>query len=109
AARRAGVTDFVDPRPVAVGSIRTTFEAYPHIGPVLPAMGYGAAQLADLGATIDASGCDVVVNGSPFRLSRLLDLDVEIRDAVYRYADDGGPTLGEALAPWIDRWSAATG
>jgi predicted GTPase len=104
AAHHAGVTEFVDPRPVAVGSIAQVFETYPHIGPVLPAMGYGDEQLADLRATIEASGCDVVVNGSPFRLARLLDLDVEVRDAVYRYADAGAPTLADAIDPWVRRW-----
>ena len=82
---------------------------YPHIGPVLPAMGYGDAQLADLRATIEASGCDVVVNGSPFRIARLLDLDVEIRDAAYRYGDAGSPTLATAIAPWIERWTGQSG
>lgn len=104
AAQHAGVTEFVDPRPVAVGSIARTYAAYPHIGPVLPAMGYGDEQLADLRATIEASGCDVVVNGSPFRLARLVDVDVEIRDAAYRYGDAGSPTLADAIAPWVDRW-----
>lgn len=111
AAHHAGVTEFVDPRPVAIGSIADTFARYPHIGPVLPAMGYGAAQLADLRATIEASGCEVVVNGSPFRLAGLLDLDaglgIEVRDAVYAFADAGSPTLAQALAPWIDRWRSA--
>jgi predicted GTPase len=109
AAQHAGVTEFVDPRPAAVGSIARTYAAYPHIGPVLPAMGYGDAQLADLRATIEASGCDVVVNGSPFRLARLLDIDVEIRDAVYRAADAGSPTLAEALAPWFAQWRERAG
>lgn len=101
AAHHGGATEFVDPRPVAVGSIAETFRRYPHIGPVLPAMGYGDRQLADLRATIVASGCDVVVNGSPFRLSRLLDLDVEIRDASYGYADAGTPTLAEVITSWV--------
>ena len=109
AAQHAGVTEFVDPRPTAVGSIARTFAMYPHIGPVLPAMGYGDAQLADLRATIEASGCDVVVNGSPFRIARLLDLDVEIRDAAYRYGDAGSPTLATAIAPWIERWTGQSG
>ncbi|HSJ91535.1 MAG TPA: hypothetical protein VK917_05670 [Ilumatobacter sp.] len=104
AAHHAGVTDFVDPRPVAVGTIARTYEQYPHIGPILPAMGYGDQQLADLRATIEASGCDVVVNGSPFRLARALGLDVEVRDAAYRYADAGSPTLADAIDPWIRRW-----
>ena len=104
AARHAGVTEFVDPRPVAVASLADTYAKYPHIGPVLPAMGYGDAQLADLRATIAASGCEVVVNGSPFRLSRILDLDVPVLDVSYVLADVGAPTLGDVLAPWIERW-----
>jgi predicted GTPase len=104
AAHQGGVIEFVDPRPVAVGSLADTYAKYPHIGPVLPAMGYGDVQLADLRATIAGSGCDVVVNGSPFRLSELLRLDVPVFDAVYELADAGSPTLAEVLAPWLARW-----
>ncbi len=106
AAHHAGVADFVDPRPVAVASLADTYARYPHIGPVLPAMGYGDAQLEDLRATIEASECDVVVNGSPFRLSRVLELDVPVLDATYEYADAGSPTLADALAPWTERWTS---
>lgn len=104
AARHAGVGEFVDPRPVAVGSIADTFRKYPHIGPVLPAMGYGHEQLADLTATIVASGCEVVVNGSPFALSRVLHLPVPVRDVSYSLREVGHPDLGDVLAPWISRW-----
>lgn len=107
AAHHAGVTDFVDPRVVAVGSIAETFARSPHIGPVLPAMGYGDEQLDDLRRTIEASGCDVVVNGSPFRIARLLELGVEVRDAAYGYADVGTPTLAEAIAPWLEQVRSA--
>ncbi|MEZ5272755.1 MAG: hypothetical protein R2694_10675 [Ilumatobacteraceae bacterium] len=104
AAHHAGVQDFVDPRPHAVGSIAATYTKYPHIGPVLPAMGYGAAQVADLEATIRASGCEVVVNGSPFALGRLFDPGVPIRDVTYQLAEVGEPSLTSALAPWIEQW-----
>ncbi len=104
AARHAGVTDLVDPRPLAVGSIADTYARYPHIGPVLPAMGYGDAQMADLRATIRATGCEVVVNGSPFRLSSVLDVGVPVRDVSYELADVGSPTLAAVLDPWVDRW-----
>jgi predicted GTPase len=104
AAHHAGITEFVDPRLAAVGSIADTYARYPHIGPVLPAMGYGDTQLADLRATIASSGCDVVVNGSPFRLSRLLHLDVPVLDATYELGDAGSPTLAEVLAPHIEQW-----
>lgn len=104
AAQHAGVAEFVDPRPVAVGSIADTYRRYPHIGPVLPAMGYGDEQLADLTATIVASGCEVVVNGSPFALSRVLHLPVPVRDVSYSLSEVGHPDLADVLAPWIARW-----
>ena len=104
AARHAGAVEFVDPRPVAVGSLAETFAKYPHIGPVLPAMGYGEQQVADLEATIRATGCEVVVNGSPFSLGRLFDPGVPIRDVSYTLAEVGAPTLDDVLAPWIARW-----
>lgn len=107
AAHHAGAVEFVDPRPVAVGSLADTYRKYPHIGPVLPAMGYGDQQVADLEATIRASGCEVVVNGSPFRLSRLLDPGVPIRDVTYELAEIGHPDLADVLAPWIERWRPA--
>jgi len=71
---------------------------------VLPAMGYGARQVAELEATIRASRCDVVVNGSPFQLSRLFDAGVPIRDVSYELAEVGTPDLSAVLAPWIERW-----
>ncbi|MEI7547973.1 MAG: FAD-dependent oxidoreductase, partial [Actinomycetota bacterium] len=107
AAHHAGVAEFVDPRPVAVGTIADTYRKYPHIGAVLPAMGYGDAQLADLTATINATRCEVVVNGSPFALSRVLHLDVPIRDATYSLREIGSPDLADILSPWIDRWRPA--
>jgi predicted GTPase len=67
-------------------------------------MGYGARQVADLEATIRASKCDVVVNGSPFQLARLFDPGVPIRDVTYELVEIGTPDLAEALGPWIARW-----
>jgi predicted GTPase len=104
AAHQAGVADFVDPRPMAVGSIAATYATFPHIGPVLPSMGYGEAQLADLADTIRATHCDIVVNGSPFALSRLLHLEIPILDTTYELREIGHPDLADVLAPWIRRW-----
>ena len=63
-ARREGAV-LVDPRPHARGSLRSVYDAYPTLGPVLPAMGYGAAQIAELQETIDAVPCDLVLLGTP--------------------------------------------
>jgi len=104
AARQAGATDLIDPRPFAVGSIADTFRSYPHIGAVVPAMGYGDAQLHDLAATIRATACDVVVNGSPARLGRLVHVDAEIRNASYELREVGHPDIADVLTPWIARW-----
>ena len=73
AAGSEGARIRVDPRPTAVGSIAEVYDDYPHIGAVLPAMGYGDEQLADLEATINATDCDVVVTGTPIDLGRLID------------------------------------
>ena len=103
AAHHAGTTNLVDPRPYAVGSIAETFERYPDIGAVLPAMGYGQAQLAELEQTINATPCDVVVTGTPMDLTRLIDIRHPVRHATYGLADHGRPTLAEALTPFAER------
>jgi predicted GTPase len=101
AARMAGAAELVDPRPWAVGQIAETFERYPNIGALLPSMGYGAQQLAELEATMQAVPCDVVVTGTPIDLGRLLDPGHPLRHARYEYADVGPPTLAEALEPFL--------
>jgi predicted GTPase len=104
AARAAGAT-VVDPRPWAVGSIAETFARHPHLGPVLPAMGYGDAQLAELGETIRAVDCDVVVTGTPMDLARVLAVGHPARRARYRVEEVGHPSLDEILTPWIKQWN----
>ena len=102
AARQAGARTLVDPRPYAVGSIAATFDKYPHIGSVLPAMGYGDEQLRELEETINATECDAVITGTPMDLARLIDIKHPVRHATYSYADDGQPTLADALAPFVE-------
>jgi predicted GTPase len=101
AARAAGAAEIVDPRPFAVGSIAATYETYPGTGPVLPAMGYGTAQLADLQATLQAADVDVVVSGTPMDLGRLVDVGHPLRRATYLLQDVGTPTLAQAIAPFV--------
>ena len=105
AARHAGAATFVDPRPYAVGSIRETFEQYPAIGAVLPAMGYSDEQLRELEATIDAVDCDVVVTGTPIDLGRLVKVRHPIRHATYELRETGEPTLAQVLEPLVERAS----
>jgi predicted GTPase len=104
AARAAGATEIVDPRPYAVGSIAATYEKYPATGTVLPAMGYGDEQLADLAETIRRARVDVVVSGTPMDLGRIIEVDQPLRRASYVLREVGSPTLADVLAPHIERW-----
>ncbi len=104
AARDAGAAELVDPRPYAVGSIAATYEEYPQIGTVLPAMGYGDVQLAELGETIRAVDCDVVVVGTPVDLGRIVDLGRPVRRVYYELREVGTPTLADVLAPHVAEW-----
>jgi predicted GTPase len=74
AAKECGAAELVDPRPHAVGEIADTFRAYPNVGHLLPAMGYGDAQIRDLEATVNAVDCDIVLIATPIDLTRLIDI-----------------------------------
>jgi predicted GTPase len=90
AAEKYGAAEIVEPRAHAVGSIRQTFEKYPHMERLLPAMGYFPDQIADLEATVRATPCDVVLIGTPFDLGRKLKIDKATLRV--RYAtEDAGP------------------
>ena len=102
AAREAGAGTLVDPRPYAVGSLADTFSRYPAVGPVLPAMGYSDAQLAELAATIDAVDCDVVVAGTPIDLARLIATRHPVRRVTYELEELGEPALAQLLGPVIE-------
>ncbi|MEM2936952.1 MAG: cyclic 2,3-diphosphoglycerate synthase [Candidatus Bathyarchaeia archaeon] len=73
--KQLGASELVDPRPYAVGSIKETYEKYPHLGNVLPAVGYGGRQIAELKETITRTPCDVVVIGTPVDLRRVMAID----------------------------------
>ena len=107
AAQRGGAAALVDPRPYAVGSIAETFEQYPHIGSVLPAMGYSDQQLHELEETINATDCDVVVSATPIDLTRLVDSHHPLRHASYELEELGRPTLADVLAPIVELAKAA--
>ena len=96
-ARKAGAV-LVDPRPFAVGSIAATFAAYPHVGELLPAMGYGRAQMDELRETIARSDADAVLIGTPIDLRRLIEIDKPAYRVAYRLEEVGGESLGELLA-----------
>lgn len=92
----------VDPRPFAAPSIAAVYRRYPHIGPVLPAMGYSGEQLADLGRTINQATADYVVSATPIDLAALLDLNKPVIRARYEFAEAGSPGLHEAIERFLD-------
>jgi predicted GTPase len=108
AAERGGAGMIVDPRPYAVGSIADAFHRYPHIGSVLPAMGYSDEQLRELGQTIDAAECDVVVSGTPVDLARLVRTRHPIRRATYELEEVGTPGLADVLEQVVARGRAGS-
>src|SRR5918911_385688 len=98
AAKANKAAELVDPRPFAVGSIAETFEAYPHVGTLLPAMGYGRRQMEELRETIGRSDADLVLIGTPIDLRRVIELDKPALRVTYRLEEIGEPTLADVLA-----------
>jgi predicted GTPase len=103
AARQFGARELVDPRPYAVGSIRETFAEYPHIGPLLPAMGYGLEQMRELEETINRVPCDVVLVATPVDLRRVLQMRHPTCRVAYELEEVGSPTLHEVLRDFLAR------
>lgn len=97
AAMRFGAAEIVDPRPFAVGSILKTYAKYPTTGNVLPAMGYGDAQMQELGKTIENADVDLVLIGTPIDLRRLLKIKKPSQRVRYELQEIGQPTLAEIL------------
>ena len=102
-AKRYGAAELIDPRPYAVGTIKGTFERYPHIGPLLPAMGYGARQIAELKETIAATPADLVLIATPIDLRRLIDIPQPTARVRYEMQEIGRPTMTEVLTPVLER------
>src|SRR5436309_629228 len=97
AAKQHGAAELIDPRACAVGTIAETFEAYPHVGTLLPAMGYGRRQMDDLRETIARCGADLVLIGTPIDLRKLIDIDTPALRVTYRLQEMGEPTLKDLL------------
>jgi predicted GTPase len=97
AANRYGAAEIVDPRPNAAGTIKSAYGRYPNVGAVLPAMGYGKAQIHDLQLTINRVACDLVLCATPVDLPKLLTIDKPMVRVGYEYKDHGNPLLKDAL------------
>lgn len=97
AAQKFGASEIVDPRPFLSGSLKETFEIYPEIGRVLPAMGYGEAQIRDLAQTINNTDCDTVLIGTPIDLRKLIDINKPAMRVTYELQEVGRPNLEDVL------------
>jgi predicted GTPase len=97
AAKRFGAAAIVDPRPYAAGSIRAVFEKYNHLSDILPAMGYGAAQIADLEASINAAPADLVLIGTPIDLGQLVRINKPHMRIRYELDDESGAALSQII------------
>ena len=97
AAREHGATTIVKPRTYAVGSLKDTYEKYPHMTEILPAMGYGAKQIAELEATINAVPCDSVAVGTPIDLAKLIEINKPAVRISYDLAGPGAARLENIL------------
>ena len=102
-AKQLGAKEIVDPRPYASGSIKETYEKYTHLGAILPALGYGENQIAELKATIDRTPCDAVVIGTPIDLRRVMTIDKPTVRVKYELKVLGPVTLEEMLKEFIQR------
>ncbi len=103
AATRFGASEIIDPRPYLVGELKETFAKYPGIGALLPAMGYGDKQVADLEATINRTDCDLVVIGTPIDIRRILKLDKPSVRVTYELQEIGRPNLEDVLQEFLAR------
>lgn len=98
AAKNLGAAELIDPRPYAVGSIRSTFEKYDHLSNLLPAMGYGKAQVAELEQTINSSPAEMVIIGTPIDLRRIMSIDKPAVRVRYDLEEAETPQLKQLLA-----------
>ncbi len=103
AAEKFGAAELVDPRPYTVRSISETFEKYPEIGILLPAMGYGDSQVKDLETTINKTKCDVVIIATPIDLSRILKINKPTVRVSYNLQEIGSPNLTEVLTDFVNK------
>lgn len=103
AARKFGAAELIDPRPYTVGRLTETFEKYPEIGTLLPAMGYGEQQLKDLETTINNTECDAVVIGTPIDLNRIINIKRPSTRVWYDLQEIGRPNLEEVIDEFVKK------
>lgn len=103
AAQKFGAAEIIDPRPWATGEIKKTFETYPNIGILLPAMGYSDKQIKDLEATINKVPCDAVIIGTPIDLNRIVKIKKPTFRVMYELQEIGEPSLDTILKAFLKK------
>lgn len=106
AARRFGAAEIIDPRPYVVGRMAETYRAYPNIGTLLPAMGYGEQQIRDLSETIERTDCDSVVIATPIDLGRIIKINKPNTRVSYSLQEIGRPNMEDALSNFVEKIKA---
>lgn len=101
AAKKFGAAELVDPRPYVVGRLAETFQIYPNIGTLLPAMGYGAQQIADLEKSINNTDCDAVIIATPIDLSRIVKINKPTVKVDYELQEIGKPCLCDLICDFL--------
>jgi len=101
AAKQFGAAEIIDPRPYAQGKLLDTYSSFPHLGPILPALGYYPEQLRDLEATINAVPADLVVSATPFSLGRLIKIDRPFVQVAYELSERGEPRLSDVVRRFL--------
>ena len=103
AAKQAGAAEIVDARPYAVGTIKETYEKYPNAARILPAMGYGDQQVKDLEDTINAADADIVVEGTPIDLKRIISVNKPIANIGYELEEIEPGVIEEMVAQVVGK------
>jgi predicted GTPase len=104
AARQAEAAEIIDPRHIATGAIAAVYAQYPHIGPVLPAVGYSPAQLRALRDTINAADVDVVIMATPCDLTKLIKIEKPVVRVRYEFAEAGEPKLWTLVEAFLQKF-----
>ncbi|MCL2577604.1 MAG: cyclic 2,3-diphosphoglycerate synthase [Defluviitaleaceae bacterium] len=104
AARRFGASELVDPRKFAVGRLVETYNTYPDIGNLLPAMGYGEEQMADLAATIEKTPCDAAIIATPIDLNRVIKITKPTTRVDYALQEIGKPDLEDVINDFVNNF-----
>jgi predicted GTPase len=102
AAKKFGAAEIVDPRAFTSGKIRKTYETYPNIGNVLPAVGYGEQQIMDLESTINNVPCDLVITATPVDLTRIISINKPMLKVEYELEEMGKPELMDLIKKHLD-------